>query len=700
LRIVFVAWRDLANNGAGGSEVLVDRLAAGLTARGHDVALLCAGPVGERPYRVVANGTRHTQYVRAPFAFRRHLRGADLVVDVANGLPFFARCWNRGPVLCFVNHIHTEQWAQWFPAPIAAIGRAIESRAMPWAYRDRLFVAVSPSTTEELVAIGVDRDRIRVVYNGVDVPPATVPKSAEPSFVAVGRFVPHKRFDLLVQMWDRVRPITGGRLTIIGEGLGRAELLGRADDSLHLPGRVSDEERSRLYGEAWALVHPAAFEGWGIVINEAAAAGTPAIGFRVHGVRDAIVDGETGFLCDDEDAFVDRWTAVAADVDHCRQMGDQARARARTFSWDRTVEQFEAVAVEAVQRAAPPPAPAAPSRPRLRAIDADRRTSRVSIVVPAYEEAARLPGVLPTLLDATATMGAELLLVDDGSTDGTAELIASHLRGASHAELVQLDRHRGKGAAVRAGVARAGGDVICFMDADLATQLDDLDRLLDALDDANVAIGSRAVDGSSVADASWVRVGMGRSFNTLARAVTGVSWRDTQCGFKAFRAPAAKLLFDLSVEEGFAFDLEVLTLAERIGYSITEVPVHWRSVPGSHIGLRDPIAMAVSTIRIGARIRSGRTLPSLRAWCRTGDRQPQQVAAAVRRHLPASISVVPYREGALALLPFAAPSSSVQMAAELARRLPDVVVEPSVVVVSDLLFDQASGELRAALAGA
>ncbi|MEL7207221.1 MAG: glycosyltransferase family 4 protein, partial [Actinomycetota bacterium] len=176
MRVVFCAWRDLAHQQAGGSEVLVDHLARGLGSRGHDVRLLCSVPVAERPYRVQPLLSNHLQYFHAPLAFHRGHRDADVVIDVANGVAFYAGVWSRRPSLCLVNHVHTDQWDQWFAtrrsAPLAGLGRFLESRVMPWAYRDRLFVAVSESTATALEGIGVDASRIRVVHNGVEQSPS------------------------------------------------------------------------------------------------------------------------------------------------------------------------------------------------------------------------------------------------------------------------------------------------------------------------------------------------------------------------------------------------------------------------------------------------------------------------------------------------------------------------------------------------
>src|SRR5205823_7767148 len=133
------------------------------------------------------------------------------------------------------------------------------------------------------------------------------------------------------------------------------------------------------------------------------------------------------------------------------------------------------------------------------------------------------------------------------------------------------------------------GRSIVFMDADLATDLRDLPALVEALDTADVGVGSRGIPGATVEGATAVRARMGRTFNRLARVVTGLDLRDTQCGFKAFRAPVAQLLFHVGVVDGFAFDVEILALARRMGYRVVAVPVHWHAVDGSHVdAMREP----------------------------------------------------------------------------------------------------------------
>jgi glycosyltransferase involved in cell wall biosynthesis len=348
--IVFVSWRDLANPRAGGSEVLVDRLADGMTARGDRVTLLCGGPVAERRYQVVRNGGTYTQFLRAPLAYRR-LGGCDLLVEVCNGMPFFAPAWSRRPMVCLVNHVHTELWDVRLPRPLAAVGRYTESVLMPWAHRKNLFLTVSSSTAQALTDLGVRPDQIRQVCNGVEPPQPLTPRSPEPLFLALGRLTDYKRIDLLLRLWERVRHVVGGQLVIAGDGPERARIEALAGPGVVVRGRVSEEEKHRLLCSAWMLLHPAMIEGWGIVIVEAAIRGTPGIGFDVPGLRDSVVDGETGLLVRNEGQFASAWASLALDHRTRERLGRRARERALRLHWSAAVEGFADVADEAVARA-------------------------------------------------------------------------------------------------------------------------------------------------------------------------------------------------------------------------------------------------------------------------------------------------------------------------------------------------------------
>jgi glycosyltransferase involved in cell wall biosynthesis len=357
VRVLFVTWRDLAHPQAGGSEVLIDRLARGLVERGHRAAVLCGGPVGRRPYPIFDAGGTYSQYLRAPLAYRRHFLDADLVVDVENGIPFFSPLWRRKPVLCLVHHVHQDQWGTRFPLPVAKLGWLLEKRLMPAVYARGLFLAVSDSTRAALTAIGVPPARIRVITEGVDARDAGIERSRTPLFVVLGRLVPHKRVDLVLRAWSKVQPLIGGELVVIGDGPERAALEAIAGPGVTFAGHVTEDEKWRLLGHSWFLVHGAHHEGWGIGVVEAAASGTPALAFDVPGVRDAVVDETTGLLVRTEIELAGAWLALATDEARRQQLGDAARVRARSLTWDATVTQFIGVADEALDMFRPAACP-------------------------------------------------------------------------------------------------------------------------------------------------------------------------------------------------------------------------------------------------------------------------------------------------------------------------------------------------------
>jgi glycosyltransferase involved in cell wall biosynthesis len=272
------------------------------------------------------------------------------VVEVCNGMPFLAPLWRRGPSVCFVHHVHTELWRGRFNPAVAAFGRAVESKVMPFVHRRNLIVTVSPSTRESLRGLGVADERIREIPMGATVPPPLFAESKEPLFIAVGRLVGYKRIDLLLQMWKSVYPIVGGKLVIVGDGPERQALQAMNVEGVEFVGFASEEEKHRLMCQAWVLLHPASWEGWGIVITEAAGRGTPSIGFDVPGVRDSIRKDTTGLIATTQEDFVKSWLELAHDAIRRKELADNARGLVLSRSWPVTVDQFLAIATEAMAR--------------------------------------------------------------------------------------------------------------------------------------------------------------------------------------------------------------------------------------------------------------------------------------------------------------------------------------------------------------
>lgn len=205
----------------------------------------------------------------------------------------------------------------------------------------------------------------------------------------------------------------------------------------------------------------------------------------------------------------------------------------------------------------------------------------ISVVIPAFNEAKRLPSTITLVRSYFEKKGreCEILVVDDGSTDGSGSL--AERMG------VRVIRHAfnlGKGAAVKTGMLAAKGEVILFSDADLSTPMSEFEKLVVFLDRAQVVLGSRSVRGASVLERQPVyRMVIGKIFNKFVRLVAVRGIIDTQCGFKIFTRRAAHEIFKRTLLNGFSFDVEVLFIARKLGLSILEVPVAWRNVQGSTV---------------------------------------------------------------------------------------------------------------------
>jgi dolichyl-phosphate beta-glucosyltransferase len=211
----------------------------------------------------------------------------------------------------------------------------------------------------------------------------------------------------------------------------------------------------------------------------------------------------------------------------------------------------------------------------------------LSVVIPAFNEAVRLPPTLERVLAYLRRSGArhEVVLVDDGSRDDT--VARARAIGGESLRVLQNEENRGKGYSVRRGMLAARGARRLMTDADLSTPIEDLARLAGRLDAGyDVAIGSRALPDSNVEiHQPWYRENMGRVFNAAVRVLALPGLRDTQCGFKLFTAEAAEAAFSRAQLDGFSFDVEALYLARRLGYRIAEVPVTWRNDAASRVGL-------------------------------------------------------------------------------------------------------------------
>lgn len=360
-----LAWRDLDDDEAGGSEIHAHNITSIWVQSGLEVTHRTSASLG-RPavdtragYRVIRRGSRYSVFPRAAFAEATHRYGpADALVEIWNGMPFGSPVWRRGPRVIWLHHIHGPMWHMSLPKPVAHLGVALEEKLGPVIYRNQPIVTLSRSSEEELLELGFPSRNISVISPGVD--PGFSPagsKNPTPLVMAVGRLVPVKDFRRLVGVWAKVLDkVPEAELVIVGEGYERPlieseiERLGIAG-SVRLPGRVSDAELLDLYRRSWAATSVSVREGWGMTLTEAAACGTPAVATDIAGHADAVMNDESGLLADHDDDIAAALVSVLTDTGLRQRLEAGALRRAGELTWQHAaLANFEVLAGDALAR--------------------------------------------------------------------------------------------------------------------------------------------------------------------------------------------------------------------------------------------------------------------------------------------------------------------------------------------------------------
>lgn len=370
-RIHFVAWRDIDDPEAGGSELHAHKMASLWAEAGLDVTFRTSavpdapGALTRDGYRVLRRAGRYAVFPGAAFeGIRMGHRPGDALVEIWNGMPFFSPLWYRGPRIVFLHHVHAEMWGMVLPPSLARLGDTVERRLAPPVYRRSRIVTLSESSRHEIQEmLGLRPERITVAPPGIDprytpAPGATSRRSPVPLVLAVGRLVPVKRFDILLRQLARVKEDQPDlEAVIVGEGYERSALealraeLG-ATDWVQLPGRVDEDALLGWYRRAWVVASSSQREGWGMTLTEAAACGTPSVATNIAGHADAVLDGGSGLLVDDPDDLGPALARVLGDEVLRSRLSKGALARARWFTWEATARRaLEALAAEAIQRA-------------------------------------------------------------------------------------------------------------------------------------------------------------------------------------------------------------------------------------------------------------------------------------------------------------------------------------------------------------
>jgi glycosyltransferase involved in cell wall biosynthesis len=360
MKVLVLNWQDRENPQAGGAEIHLHEVFGRLAGRGHEVTLVSSGWPGadERAeldgMEVHRVGGRYTFNVVGPLYYRRRLshRDFDVLIEDLNKVPLFAPLWARHPTALLVHHLFGTIAFQEASFPMAAATWLLE-RPLGRAYRGVPAMAVSRSTARDLASRGLPEEEITVIPNGVDLalyrPDPGTERYDTPTLLYLGRLKRYKRVDLPIRALAALRE--GGvaaRLVIAGAGDHDGALraltaeLGLGD-VVEFRGFVSQDEKLELFRRAWVHILTSPKEGWGITNLEAAACGTPTVASDSPGLRDSVVDGETGFLVPHGrvDLLAARIRTLIEEAALRAELGANARAFAQRFTWDRAAEETE-----------------------------------------------------------------------------------------------------------------------------------------------------------------------------------------------------------------------------------------------------------------------------------------------------------------------------------------------------------------------
>src|ERR1039458_8951066 len=349
-RVDVVAWRDLDDPEAGGSEIHAHEVLSRWAAAGVDVRLWtsrvdgAAREVQRNGYTACRVAGRYAVFPRTALrGLSGRIGSGDGVVEIWNGMPFFSPLWARRPRVVFLHHVHAEMWQMVLSRAMAGVGNTIEHGLAPPLYRRESIITLSESSKSEIVErLGLSAAQITVAPPGIDSRfVGGGAKAADPLVVTVGRLVPVKRFAWFIDATAKLHAEHPNlKAVVVGEGYERPALEAQvraagAEEWLSLPGHLGDQELVDLYRRAWLVISTSVREGWGMTLTEAGACGTPAVATRIAGHEDAVIHGQSGLLVDTLDDVVTAAAAVLSDEELRSRLGEGARRTAERFTWDR-----------------------------------------------------------------------------------------------------------------------------------------------------------------------------------------------------------------------------------------------------------------------------------------------------------------------------------------------------------------------------
>jgi glycosyltransferase involved in cell wall biosynthesis len=351
LRILCFNWRDITHPWAGGAELNLHEQAKRWVKMGHDVTIFCSRHPGQSKedyidgVKILRAGGKYSVYAHAVINYwLRFIGRFDVILDVENGIPFFAPLFSRARVVLLINHVHKDVFPKELPIYLSWPARILETKVMPFVYRNNRIIVISETTKEDVIDIGFNDKKITVVYPGIDTD-AYIPgvKSEYPSISYIGRLKKYKRVDLLLNLFrDVLEEVPDCRLDIVGDGdaLGDLKELSNSlgiSNNVTFHGFVPEDEKIKTYQKSWAFIQPSSMEGFGLTVIEANACGTPVLAFDVPGLRETVHNPGGGYLVEDNntDKMKNNIVKLLRDNVLRKKLSDDSVSWANNFSWDK-----------------------------------------------------------------------------------------------------------------------------------------------------------------------------------------------------------------------------------------------------------------------------------------------------------------------------------------------------------------------------
>jgi glycosyltransferase involved in cell wall biosynthesis len=351
MRILWFNWRDIRNPEAGGAEVYTHEIMKRLAKKGHTMTLFTSSFKGcklnERinGIDIIREGNKYTVYIQAKKYMKVYGHQYDLIIDEINTRPFFVpRLVSEKQVIAIIHQLAREFWFYETKFPLNYFGYYYLEKKWLSNYKNTLTLALSESTKNDLIELGFKR--VFIVPPGLNVTPLSnlKEKEANPTVVFIGRLKKAKLPDHALQAFSIIkREISDAKMWVIGDGYFREKLESSNTKDVTFYGYISSEKKYELQSRAHIILVPAVREGWGLIVTEANAMGTPAIGYNVHGIRDSIRHDETGILVTEKspEAMAQQAISLLRDPDSLSKYSRNALEYSRQFSWDNTVNLFE-----------------------------------------------------------------------------------------------------------------------------------------------------------------------------------------------------------------------------------------------------------------------------------------------------------------------------------------------------------------------